>query len=537
MLRYLTNKVCGGKFETAGTDAYLKKCNASLYKTATSNTKLLLYKRCLFMTFEEYTTDKIHINNNICCRVLDSVNEKALKATIQAELENIRGNLLRPSYLKIPLPIYVMLAKKLETINNDDVFNGNYTVVLYIPNLFNYNGEGNEYTLFPSLDAFSKQNRWMELMTSKSSKFLDIIEIGSLKESADKIKKNNYLRTDLTATCYNMGCVSAEKETFLIPSYSTNDAELSLSANNLSPYYPKKCLKTPYYNKHMMDFSPADEVRFRGTGDVLSDGFDVNLHCSPENIKKYEGEAKKDEERFDVFLCKQITACKKYDGGGDGGGDPKYDNEYDRIICKNNNKKKVELLLSDFYRKKIESGTEKKDYSADYNDNILKELAFRKSRYPGPGKIQEIVFSMFRLNEALFAEDMFCYMPWRDILLKQDYVINETESIEIDKRPFKSFNGVFEMKFGSDGYLTIFRNRQVFSRVPNQSRGFRCYTRRVITFENTSIVIHGYDEHNNYDQRGYISLDLQDIHGIPASIILSNTGKLMLYDLGINRKM
>jgi len=492
------------------------------------------------MTFEEYATEKVHINNNMCCRVLDSVNETAMKDAIRTELEHIRGNLLRPSYLKIPLPIYVMVAKKLETIKNDDVFNGNYTVVIYIPNLFNYNGDGSEYTLFPSLDAFSKQNRWMELMTSKSSKFLEIMEIGSTKERGDQIKKQNYLRTDLTASCFNMGCVSAEKESLLIPSYSTNDAELSLSVENLSPYYPKKCLKTPYYNKHMMEFSPDDEKRFRGTGDVLADNFDANKHCSPENIKKYEGEAKKDKERFDIFLCKQLDVCKKYEGGnGKGGGDgePEYDNDYDRIICKNNDKKKVELLLSDFYRKHLESGTDKENYSADYNDNILKELAFRKSKYPGPGKIQEIVFSMFLLNEALFESDLFCYMPWRNILLKQEYVMNEGEAVEIDKRPLKSFDGVFEMKFSANGYLTIYRNGNPYSQVPNQRRGYRCYTKRVLTFENMSLVIHGYDEHNNYDQRGYITLPLQAMQISPASVILSNSGKLMLYDLGINRRM
>jgi hypothetical protein len=374
----------------------------------------------------------------------------------------------------------------------------------------------------------------MELMTSKSSKFLEIMEIGSTKERGDKIIKQNYLKTDLTASCFNMGCVSAEKESLLIPSYSTNDAELSLSVENLSPYYPKKCLKTPYYNKHMMEFSPDDEKRFRGTGDVLADNFDANKHCSPENIKKYEGEAKKDKERFDIFLCKQLAVCKKYEGKGD---DPEYDNDYDRIICKNNDKKKVEMLLSDFYRKHLESGTDKENYSADYNDNILKELAFRKSKYPGPGKIQEIVFSMFLLNEALFENDLFCYMPWRNILLKQEYVMNEGEAVEIDKRPLKSFDGVFEMKFSANGYLTIYQNGNPYSQVPNQRRGYRCYTKRVLTFENMSLVIHGYDEHNNYDQRGYITLPLQAMQISPASVILSNSGKLMLYDLGINRRM
>ena len=68
----------------------------------------------------------------------------------------------------------------------------NQVVLFSIPNLFDFNGEGKEYTLFPSLDAFSKQNRWMELITSQTSKFLDVIEIGSLKEKDDKVRKKNF---------------------------------------------------------------------------------------------------------------------------------------------------------------------------------------------------------------------------------------------------------------------------------------------------------------------------------------------------------
>ena len=99
MLRYLTNGVCSSSsnYKPSETNAYLTKCNASLYNKATGNSKLFLYKRCLFMTFEEYATEKVHINNNMCCRVLDSVNETAMKDAIRTELEHIRGNLLRPS--------------------------------------------------------------------------------------------------------------------------------------------------------------------------------------------------------------------------------------------------------------------------------------------------------------------------------------------------------------------------------------------------------------------------------------------------------
>jgi hypothetical protein len=69
------------------------------------------------MTFDEYTKEKVHINKNMYCRVFDSVSDAAIKSTIDAELANIKG-MLRPAYLKIPLPIYMMFAKKLETINN-----------------------------------------------------------------------------------------------------------------------------------------------------------------------------------------------------------------------------------------------------------------------------------------------------------------------------------------------------------------------------------------------------------------------------------
>jgi hypothetical protein len=482
--------------------------------------------------------------------VFDSVNDAAIKSTIEAELANIKG-MLRPAYLKIPLPIYMMFAKKLETINNEAIFRGNYTVILYIPNLYNYNGTGKEYTLFPSLDAFSKQNRWMELMTSKFSKYLEIVKIGSFDDNSDKIKKKNYLMTDLTQTCFNMGCVADGRETFMIPAYSKKDAELSVSVENISPYYPKKCLKTPYYNKHMMDFSPEDEIRFRGSADVLSDGFDVNLHCSPENTKKYEGLATKDKETFDNFLCKQIAVCKSYlpkeeiadpkkkavaKKEPDEPAEIKYKSDYDRIICENTDKAKVETLLSDFYRKHIKSGTDKEKYSADYNNNILKELAYRKSRYPGPDKIQEVVFSMFRINERIFNENLFCYMPWGNILLKQDYVINEGDKLEIERVSFKSFDGTCEMKFNSDGYLYIYKNKQVLSQVPNQSGSFKCYTQRVLKFETMNLNVYGYDEHNNYDLRGHIGFPMNSMFVSPASVILSNTGKLMIYDLGINNR-
>jgi hypothetical protein len=115
MLKYLNNEKCNVNVKDPN-KFNAKECNVSLYDKINNGTEFLTYNRCLFMTFDEYTLDKVHINKNMYCRVFDTVNETAIKTTIQAELKNIKDNMLRPSGLKIPLPIYMMFAKKLENI-------------------------------------------------------------------------------------------------------------------------------------------------------------------------------------------------------------------------------------------------------------------------------------------------------------------------------------------------------------------------------------------------------------------------------------
>jgi hypothetical protein len=502
----------------------LKKCNASLYNKISYNTDFLYRKRCLFMTFKEYKEQKVHINNNMFCYVFNSINEEKIKDSIKAKLEEIKNTMLRPTTLKIPLPIYVMMAKRLENVNNENIFTGNYEVVLYIPNLYNYKNNNAEYTFFPSLDAFSKQNRWIELMTSEHSKYLDIIKRRTLKDNQDKIKKKNFFMNDMTFSCLNMGCVSNEKEPVLIPEFSLSDDALSGAVKSLSPYYPKSCLQTPYYNKQMINLDSKENIRYYGSTNVLSDTFDVDNHC----IKEY------DKDTFDKFLCDGIKICKKYEGQTD----PKYDNEEHERLCYNTTtKKKIEGLMTEYSKRNFNAGYKGNEYSEEYNNNILKELAFRKIRYPGPGDIQEIVFSMFVINENLFDENLFCYMPWGNKLLKQDYVINEYDNLEIDRVSFKSFNNVFEMKFNSDGYLYIYENNKIKSQVPKQSKSCNSFTKKVLRFENMVLNIYGNDIHGNYDLRAFVSLNNTSMYKSPASLILSdNNGDLILYDLGINNK-
>jgi hypothetical protein len=72
--------------------------------------------------------------------------------------------------------------------------------------------------------------------------------------------------------------------------------------------------------------------------------------------------------------------------------------------------------------------------------------------------------------------------------------------------------------------------------IPNHSGSFKCFTKRIIKFENMSLNIYGYDIHNNNDLRGYVKLNNTSMYKTPASIILSNNGELIIYDLGINNR-
>lgn len=534
MLKYINNKDCSGE------DIDLKKCNLSLYNKIIKNSDFLKWERCLFMTFKEYTENE-HINNNIYCRVF-KVSEDKVYDTINDELKRIKNTMLRPDTLTgIPLPIYAMMAKVLVNENNENIFKGDYEVILYIPNLFNYNDPTNltkpqdgstEYTLFPSLDAFSKQNRWMELMTSKYSKYLDIITRGTTKDKEKAIIRKNYFRNDLTNICLNMGCVSPIKEDILLPAYDVKEDKIAVKDS--SPYFPNSCLQNPYYSKHMMKFDGMDLKQYRGSGgNVLKSDFDITEYCSAENIEIYkEGLGDKYDKSFDKFLCEDI-------GNGEGKCSvvPSDKTKIDCPEIKNINLSEyVKVQLSTFYKNNIDIGKKDIDYSASYNNNILKELSFRNSKYPGPNALQEVIFSMFRIDETKFSEDLFCRLPWGDMLLSQEYVINEEDTLEIDRVSFKSFNNEFEVKFDRDGFLYLYKNSNRMTRLQNLSGSLKCFKRRVLKFENMVLNIYGYDDQDNYDLRGYLKLNIKDMYISPASIILSNSGEIVIYDLGINKR-
>ena len=101
---------------------------------------------------------------------------------------------------------------------------------------------------------------------------------------------------------------------------------------------------------------------------------------------------------------------------------------------------------------------------------------------------------------------------------------------------YSPFKALGEGTMTMYGLNYLYENNNVKSMIPNHSGSFKCFTKRILKFENMSLNIYGYDIHNNNDLRGYVKLNNKSMYKTPASIILSNNGELIIYDLGINNR-
>jgi hypothetical protein len=332
-------------------------------------------------------------------------------------------------------------------------FQGLYEVIIYIPNL------NKQLQYFTSFKDISDHNRWMNMITNKSSKHLNIVPI-------DKDVSEYPFISDLTHICSQMGCSSEYGEDFdeIIPALGKTYQDQLNNAIAKGPYYPTKCLKTDYYEDSMIVFKDKEKVIEK----ILSD---TNLQTSANLVDK----------------MKSTFA--------------KYRNE-----------------------------TYDKKYSQKYNKNILTELALRKDPYPG---IQEIIFPVFMLKDDYIQLQKYTHMmPWGNILLTDEYVLNDGDNLDIEKKSLKSFDKIYELKFDDHtGYLCVFRNNSLANIFIKED--FRRYTNKSLILQNGALKIYGYEGKNN-DNR--YSISISTANGIwPISLILENNGILQVYDNGFNK--
>ena len=119
-----------------------------------------------------------------------------------------------------------------------------------------------------------------------------------------------------------------------------------------------------------------------------------------------------------------------------------------------------------------------------------------------------------------------------------DNVVNkDTLKVSINQMAFKSFNNRFEIKFKSNGILTVYDNgRDIGALNGAQSINMSAFNNRVLKCELNNIHIYGEDVHEQNDNRGTVQLTIKDSKAkIPSSIIVDpRNGSLVIYDLGFN---
>ena len=336
--------------------------------------------------------------------------------------------------------------------------------------------------------------------------------VGSTKNMVVSIKnktnwKNDLLYYELEKTCLNMGCVSDAGEDFeeLVPKYSKKTEDMNKNSINHTPYYPSKCFQTKNYKDYMFDDS--------GEGDGAEEAME----------KKKE------------FIEKAIELMTEKLESDDNAG------TFDTLL-----KTSISSARNEIYKK---AGKKPFQFSKDFNNNILKDFARRNNKYPG---IPEMTFRLYKLdqNNNEF-KSLFHYMPWGDMLLTQEYVLNEGEIIRMDDNvvnkdtlnvsinqlAFKSYNNRFEIKIKGNGILTVYDNgRDIGALNGAQSINMSAFKNRVLKCELNNIHIYGEDVHEQNDNRGTVQLTIKDSKArIPSSIIVDpRNGSLVIYDLGFN---
>jgi len=465
--------------------------------------KILKEVRCINMTMRQYE-DKEHINKNMCC-VEFTENAENLENGIVQKLQEIRSKIQVPYNNAIPLPIYVSIAKLLEKdkdfllyakfIKDDNdysktfqeryTFQGKINIIIYVPNLMN---NVTDYTYYPSLEAYTNQNKWMELMTHPRSYFLRIV--GNVK------KKNNVYKTLTDNICEDYGCVSDAKE------------DISTMASTF--FLPTKCLQHESYDKNM-------KVKV------------YNIF----HVKPWDGGDHEMQNRYNDTLKRTLNERK----GGDEDSSMYEDEEIDPEELKQIKTYALASSLKEEYIKYIDNG---------YNRQITEDFQIRNATsFPG---IQEINYKMFKLNPSsdVFANKVnFHYMPWGDKLLNNQYVLNEGKTFDFedikyvskDKTEnkiikFKSLNNRHYMKFSNEGKLEIY----------DENSDAKIYD---IPYLSNIEIINENKKSVNFDTSGVLhfnssgdaqskTIKIKDLSLNPYSIILdeNNPGNLLIYGMG-----
>ena len=435
----------------------------------------------------------------------------AIKIYMERYLNKMNSAELNKRYKTLPMNFYNFVNNKIKVIiyfpfmTSDYKYISNFKDIINSSLFFIKTILDTSFNGLPDVNTFNEAKVRKELSKSTflSKETIDYA-IKKMKEGDDK---NFRYSDDLMYLCNDGGCLSesgGEDFNTLLPSLSANDSDNDNSAFKMSPFLPTKCLSQTIRYKcgilGLKDNKPLDEImKSKEIIEYLT-----------ESLRKY-------------IINEECTLNK---------------NDRNRDYCQNNADKKLKVqqtpvdiinyTFSYQLRTRYDSDLNKKDmnyYSKDYSINIIKELMFLKSKYPG---IQEIVFPLYIYTPQ---NSLTIDPPWGPVFLTNDHVFSAGENIM--KRKY-SFNNKFYLKMNEKGHITVnySENNQIFYYLNTVE-----YPKPITMSFNQNIVIVYISPSTGYQENIVVSNDITLItkdekHREPFDFYINDQGKIRVFANG-----
>jgi hypothetical protein len=373
-----------------------------------------------------------------------------------------------------------------------------------------------EFNGLPDVNTFDEA-KMRKILAKKQG--IKSSEIDSFINDIKNVDRTNFRYSDdLIYLCNDGGCISdiGEDFTVLLPTLSSNDSDNTNSAIDKSPFLPSKCLaKTMRYNCGVINADNNNKSLF----DVMKS--EEIIKYLTENLSKYiiNEECKlsnSNDKRFRDF-------CKEK-----GDKNPNIQQTPIDIINNTFSYQLRNQFSSDFNEKENNKSKHLNHYSKDYSINIIKELMFLRSKYPG---IQEIVFPLYKYtgNNGNIIDP-----PWGSLFLTRGHIIDYNESIGVNVKKY-SFNNKYYLTMNEKGqiYVKIEETNEIFyylnmNEIPNPL---------YMKFStNISITFRDPETNNIYPKQvsdPSINIVMKDeLHKEPFNLYLNEYGKIRVYSNG-----
>lgn len=486
---------------------------------------------------------------------------RKLEETIDNILDNLSKNVIGG---KIPGPIYVAYSKILDyngsyltryvdTKKNDGnetkrrfftdlskelknnrtvvdntifaryVWKGNIDLIILIPNMNNLN------KIHTNMFDYYINNQIVNDIVNND--FMNNIIPNDMsiypKFLHKKTKKEFNFEHDSNNICTFHGCNTqdhTENLEAILPVFSKDDSTMRSNVKSTKIYLPNKCLRTIDYVKN--GYNPkGNEVRDKNLFNLNVDYTDIvfemifcmAIDCMFENADKDLGVAK----RWNNYIDKYNKNPNSL---------------HEDEICDDNIIKHMNTYIFECIKGTpppeqegeetpelaIEPITIEKDHYAKWNDDIMKELARRKSIFPG---IQQYTYPFFEFipNKSKINNKIF-YLPWGNRLLTNNEYLVENEF----KTEIKSHNNVYSLFTNQYGQLGIKQNengiiKKWYSsfKFPEDNYGIKLTIGCKITVVNDkdSTIL-------------TLKITNQTDFKVPLSLIVDNNGSVIVYENG-----